>query len=132
MIRFLLNVLWFFFGGFVMGLGWLLAGVLLAITIVGLPYAGAAWRIAGFAFWPFGKEIVSREILTGRQDLGTGPLGCGLNVIWFILAGWWLALGHIVVAAAEAITIIGIPFALKDLQLAQIAIAPIGREVVTR
>ena len=93
MIRFILNVLWFICGGLVTGLGWLLAGVILAITIVGLPYAGAAWRIAGFAFWPFGKEIVSREILTGRQDVGTGPLGFLLNVIWIVLAGWWLVAG---------------------------------------
>lgn len=132
MIRFILNVLWFICGGFLTGLGWLVAGVLLAITIVGLPYAGAAWRIAGFAFWPFGKEVVSREILTGRGDLGTGPLGAVLNVIWFVLAGWWLALGHVLVAVAEAVTIIGIPFAIKDLQLAYIALAPIGREVVRR
>ncbi|WP_297509702.1 YccF domain-containing protein [uncultured Caulobacter sp.] len=128
MIRFILNILWFICGGFFTGLGWLLAGLLLAITIVGLPYAGAAWRIAGFAFWPFGKEIVHRE----GPDLGTGVLGGLLNVIWFILAGWWLAIGHIVVAAAEAVTIIGIPFALKDLQLAYIALAPIGRDVVRR
>lgn len=132
MIRFILNVLWFICGGLVTGLGWLLAGVLLAITIVGLPYAGAAWRIAGFAFWPFGKEIVSREILTGRHDLGTGPMGFMLNLVWFVLAGWWLALGHVLVAVAEVITIIGIPFAIKDLQLAHIALAPIGREVVRR
>ena len=124
MIRFILNVLWFLFGGLLTGLGWLLAGVLLAITIVGLPYAGAAFRIAGFAFWPFGKEIVHRE--TG---LASGPLGVVLNVIWFILAGWWLALGHLMVAVAEAVTIIGIPFAIKDLQLAYIALAPIGRDV---
>lgn len=124
MIRFILNVLWFFFGGLVTGLGWLLAGVLLAITIVGLPYAGAAFRIAGFAFWPFGKEIVHREV-----GLASGPLGLVLNVIWFVLAGWWLALGHVLVAVAEAITIIGIPFAIKDLQLAYIALAPIGRDV---
>ncbi len=126
MIRFILNVLWFLFGGVLTGLGWLLAGVLLAITIVGLPYAGAAFRIAGFAFWPFGKEIVRRE----GGDLGTGGLGFLLNVIWFVLAGWWLALGHLMVAVAEAITIIGIPFAIKDLQLAYIALAPIGRDVV--
>ena len=125
MIRFILNVLWFFFGGLVTGLGWLLAGVILAITIVGLPYAGAAFRIAGFAFWPFGKAIVHREV-----GLAAGPLGVVLNVIWFVLAGWWLALGHVVVAAAEAITIVGIPFAIKDLQLAYIALAPIGRDVV--
>lgn len=132
MIRFILNVLWFVCGGLLTGLGWLLAGVLLAITIVGLPYAGAAFRIAGFAFWPFGKEIVHREVLTGQSDLGTGPLGTVLNVIWFILAGWWLALGHVMIAVAEAISIIGIPFAIKDLQLAHIALAPIGREVVKR
>lgn len=127
MIRFILNVLWFLWGGVFLGLGWLLAGVILAITIVGLPYAGAAFRIAGFSFWPFGNEIVRRE--TG---VASGPLGAVLNVIWFILAGWWLALGHLLVAVSEAITIIGIPFAIKDLQLAQIALAPIGRDVVRR
>lgn len=132
MIRFILNVLWLIFGGLVTGLGWLLAGVILAITIVGLPYAGAAWRIAGFAFWPFGKEIVSRQIVTGQEDIGTGPIGTLLNVIWFLLAGWWLALSHLLVAVAEAITIIGIPFAIKDLQLARIALAPIGVAVVKR
>lgn len=127
MIRLILNVLWFLFGGVLTGLGWLLAGVLLAITIIGLPYAGAAFRIAGFAFWPFGKEIVRRE-----AGLGAGGLGFLLNVIWFVLAGWWLALGHVMVAVAEAVTIIGIPFAIKDLQLAYIALAPIGRDVVRR
>jgi uncharacterized membrane protein YccF (DUF307 family) len=132
LIRFILNVLWFVLGGWISGLLWLLGGLLLAVTVVGLPYTGAAWRIAGFAFWPFGKEIVSRDVLTGREDLGTGPLGCGLNVIWFVLAGWYIALSHLLVAVAEAISIIGIPFALKDLQLAQIAMAPIGKEVVRR
>jgi uncharacterized membrane protein YccF (DUF307 family) len=132
LIRFILNVLWFILGGWISGLLWLLGGLLLAVTIVGLPYTGAAWRIAGFAFWPFGREIVSRDVLTGREDLGTGPLGCGLNVIWFLLAGWYIALGHLMIAIAEAISIIGIPFALKDLQLAQIAMAPIGKEVVRR
>lgn len=132
MIRLLLNILWFIFGGFISGCLWLLGGALLAITVVGLPYAGAAWRIAGFAFWPFGKEIVPRELVTGREDLGTGGLGCVLNVIWFILGGWYIALSHLIAAAAEAVTIIGIPFAIKDLQLAIVAIAPIGRTVVDR
>ena len=84
MIRFILNVLWAICGGLAMAFGWFVAGVLLAITIVGLPYAGAAWRIAGFALWPFGKEIVRRE----GPDLGTGALGGLMNIIWFILAGW--------------------------------------------
>ncbi|KRA71691.1 hypothetical protein ASD89_12070 [Caulobacter sp. Root656] len=132
MIRLLLNILWFIFGGFISGCLWLLGGLLLAITIVGLPYAGAAWRIAGFAFWPFGKEIVPRDLVTGREDLGTGPLGCVLNVVWFVLGGWYIALAHLIAAAAEAVTIIGIPFAIKDLQLAVVALAPIGRTVVDR
>jgi uncharacterized membrane protein YccF (DUF307 family) len=132
MIRLLLNILWFICGGFISGCLWLLGGALLAITIVGLPYAGAAWRIAGFAFWPFGKEIVPRELVTGREDLGTGGLGCVLNVIWFLLGGWYIALSHLIAGAAEAVTIIGIPFAIKDLQLAIAAIAPIGRTVVDR
>ena len=132
MIRLLLNILWFIFGGFISGCLWLLGGALLAITIVGLPYAGAAWRIAGFAFWPFGKEMVPRELVTGREDLGTGGLGCVLNVIWFLLGGWYIALSHLIAAAAEAVTIIGIPFAIKDLQLAVVALAPIGRTVVDR
>ena len=130
MIRLILNILWFIMGGWISGLLWLLGGALLAITIVGLPYTGAAWRIAGFAFWPFGKEIVSREIVTGKSDLGTGPLGFVLNLIWFLLAGWYIALSHLVIAFAEAVTIIGIPFAIKDFQLAIIALAPIGRDVV--
>lgn len=132
MIRLLLNILWFIFGGFISGCLWLLGGLLLAITIVGLPYTGAAWRIAGFAFWPFGKEILPRDMVTGREDLGTGALGCVLNVIWFVLGGWYIALAHLIAAAAEAVTIIGIPFAIKDLQLAIVALAPIGRTVVVR
>ena len=132
MIRLILNILWFILGGWISGLLWLLGGLLLAITIVGLPYTGAAWRIAGFAFWPFGKEIVSREIVTGQSDLGTGPLGFLLNIVWFLLGGWYIALSHLVAAFFEAITIIGIPFAIKDLQLAFIALAPIGKVVVEK
>jgi uncharacterized membrane protein YccF (DUF307 family) len=132
MIRLILNILWFILGGWISGLLWLLGGLLLAVTIVGLPYTGAAWRIAGFAFWPFGKEIVSREIASGQGDLGTGPLGFVLNVIWFLLGGWYIALSHLLIAIAEAITIIGIPFAIKDLQLAFIALAPIGKVVVEK
>lgn len=132
MIRLILNILWFILGGWLSGLLWLLGGLILAVTIVGLPYTAAAWRIAGFAFWPFGKEIVSREIVTGQSDLGTGPLGFVLNVIWFLLGGWYIALSHLLIAVAEAVTIVGIPFAIKDLQLAIIALAPIGKTVVEK
>jgi uncharacterized membrane protein YccF (DUF307 family) len=130
MIRFILNVLWFICGGWLSGLLWILGGVLLAITIIGLPYSGACFRIASFAFWPYGREIVDRSILTGQGDLGHGPVGCVLNVLWFVLGGWYIALSHLLIAVAEFISIIGIPFALKDLQLAQIALAPIGKAVV--
>ena len=128
-MRLLLNVLWFIFGGWLQGTLWLIAGCILAITVVGLPWAGAAFRIAGFAYWPFGKEIVDRADLYGRPDAGTGCLGVALNVIWVVLAGWWLALSHVAWALAEAVTIIGIPFAFKDLQLAWLALAPVGKSV---
>ena len=131
MIRLVLNILWFAFGGWLSGLLWLLAGCLLALTVVGLPWSAAAFRIAGFTFWPFGKEVVDRRLL-GERDAGTGCLGVGLNVIWFVLAGWWLALTHVMIAIAEAVTIVGIPFALKDLQLAGLALAPVGRTVVSK
>jgi uncharacterized membrane protein YccF (DUF307 family) len=126
LIRFILNVLWFVCGGFVSGLLWLLGGLLLALTIVGLPWAASAFRIAGFAFWPFGKEIVPRDLATGQEDLGTGPLGFVMNVIWFLLGGWYIALSHVLIAVPEFVSIIGIPFGFKDLQLAQLALAPVG------
>ena len=129
MIRLILNILWFVLGGWLSGLLWLVGGCVLAITIIGLPWAGAAFRIAGFAFWPFGKEIVDRSEF-GHRDWGTGPLGLVLNVVWIVFAGWYIALSHLIAAVVEAVTIIGIPFALKDLQLAWLALAPVGKDVV--
>jgi len=129
-LRFIANVIWFLFGGVLMGLGWWLAGLVAAITIIGLPWARACFVIGTFSFWPFGSEAVSRAELSGRSDLGTGPLGFVGNVIWFLLAGWWLAVGHVASALACFITIIGIPFGLQHLKLAVIALAPIGMAVV--
>ena len=129
-VRLLLNLLWLFFGGFVSGCLWLFGGLVLACTIVGLPWAFAAWRIAGFVFWPFGRQIVDRAGYTGENDLGTGCLGFFLNVVWFLFAGWYIALSHVFIAIFEAISIVGIPFAYKDIQLAQLALAPIGKEIV--
>jgi len=125
-----LNILWFIFGGFISGLAWLLAALILAITIIGLPWSAAALRIALFSFAPFGRHVVPRQAANGRGDLGTGPLGFLLNVIWVLLAGWWLALHHLVIAIAQMITIIGIPFGLQHLKLALISFAPVGQEVV--
>ncbi|MFZ0406973.1 MAG: YccF domain-containing protein [Cyanobium sp.] len=130
MLRFIANVVWFLCGGLLMGLGWWLAGLVAALTIVGIPWARACFVIGSFSFWPFGSEAVSRAELSGRGDLGTGPLGFLGNLIWFLLAGWWLAVGHVASALACFITIIGIPFGLQHLKLAVIALAPIGMAVV--
>lgn len=127
---FLLNVLWIVTGGLWMTVGWLLAALIMAITIVGLPWTRAAFNIALYTLLPFGQRAVSRAECTGREDLGTGPLGFVGNVIWFVLAGWWLALGHLITAVALAITIIGLPFAWAHLKLAAIAIWPIGKMIV--
>jgi uncharacterized membrane protein YccF (DUF307 family) len=126
----ILNLLWLIFGGFWMGLGWVFAGILMIITIVGIPWARSAFAIASFSFWPFGRVAVDRRALTGRNDIGTGAIGVVGNVVWFLLAGWWLALGHLVAALALAITIIGIPFAFQHIKLALLAVAPIGQEIV--
>jgi len=126
----ILNILWFIFGGFISGLAWLLATFLLAITIVGLPWSAAAFRIALFSFAPFGRHVAPRQVAYGRHDLGTGPVGFVGNVIWVLLAGWWLALHHVVLGVALMVTIIGIPFGLQHLKLALISFAPIGQTVV--
>jgi uncharacterized membrane protein YccF (DUF307 family) len=126
------NILWFIFGGVLMGLGWWVAGVLCAITIVGLPWAKACFVIGQFAFFPFGKEAVSRSVMSGQKDIGTGVLGTIGNVLWFIFAGVWLALGHLASALACFVTIIGIPFGVQHIKLALIALAPIGKTIVPK
>jgi len=132
LVSILLNVLWILFGGIWMALGWLLAGVIMAITIVGIPWARAAFTLAGYTLLPFGRTVVSRAEVTGREDLGTGALGTVGNLIWLLLAGWWLALGHIFTAIALAITLIGIPFAWAHLKLVPISLWPIGKTVVEK
>jgi uncharacterized membrane protein YccF (DUF307 family) len=126
----LLNILWFVLGGLLMGLAWWLVGLICAITIVGIPWARACFVIGTFSFWPFGQEAVTRQELNGRADIGTGPLGLIGNVIWFVIAGWWLAIGHLTSALACFVTIIGIPFGIQHIKLALIALAPIGLKVV--
>lgn len=117
----ILNILWLVFGGLPMAIGWLFASLIMAITIVGLPWAPAALRIAHYTLLPFGNRI---------EDGGAGPVSFLGNIVWFVLAGWWLAIGHLVVAACLAITIIGLPFAWAHLKLALLSLAPVGRSVV--
>lgn len=126
------NILWFVFGGLWMGLGWWLAGILCAVTIVGLPWAKSCFVIGQFAFLPFGKEAIGRAELNGSEDVGTGFLGMLGNVVWFLVAGFWLAIGHIVTACACFVTIIGIPFGIQHLKLALLALAPVGKTIVSK
>jgi len=124
------NLIWLVFGGFWMGLAWWLAGVVMAISIVGLPWARSCFVIGSLCFLPFGHEAVDRKALTGREDLGTGVLGTIGNIVWFVLAGIWLAIGHLVAAIACFVTIIGIPFGVAHLKLAGLALAPVGKTIV--
>jgi uncharacterized membrane protein YccF (DUF307 family) len=126
----LLNILWIVFGGLWMAAGWIIAAVIMAITIIGLPWARAAFNIASYALLPFGRKAVSRGEHLGTQDIGTGPFGLLGNIVWLVLAGWWLALGHLLTAILWAMTIVGIPFAWAHLKLAGIALWPIGKMIV--
>lgn len=126
------NLIWFIFGGLFMGLAWCIFGLLAFVSIVGIPWGRSCFVIAGFSFFPFGKEAIARNELYQTEDIGTGYLGLIGNIIWFIFAGFWLALGHLMSAVACFITIIGTPFALQHLKLAVISIAPIGQTVIAR
>ena len=126
----LLNLVWLIFGGLGAAVGWGLAAVIMAVTIVGIPWARAAINIAIYTLLPFGQKAVPRDLYSGRKDVGTGPLGEIGNVIWLVLAGWWLALLHMLSAIVLGITIIGLPFAWAHLKLAKLALWPIGKVVV--
>jgi uncharacterized membrane protein YccF (DUF307 family) len=126
----LLNLLWLVFGGVWMAAGWVIAAIIMAITIVGIPWARAAINIAAYTLLPFGQKAVSRAQYSGSEDVGTGPLGVIGNIIWLVLAGWWLALGHLITAILLAVTIVGIPFAWAHWKLAGIALWPIGKMIV--
>jgi uncharacterized membrane protein YccF (DUF307 family) len=125
-----LNLLWIVFGGWWMALGWVIAAVIMALTIIGLPWTRAAFNIAVYTLLPFGQKAVSRAEYYGDNDVGTGPFGVIGNIVWLVLAGWWLALGHLVTAILLGITIVGIPFAWAHLKLAGIALWPIGKMIV--
>jgi uncharacterized membrane protein YccF (DUF307 family) len=131
-MRAILNFLWFILGGVLMGLAWWLVGLVAFVTIIGIPWGRACFVMGNFSFVPFGKEAISRRELTGASDIGTGALGVVGNVIWFLFAGVWLAIGHVGRAVANFVTIIGIPFGWQHLKLAGIALAPIGMTVVIK
>ncbi|MCT1774654.1 YccF domain-containing protein [Brachybacterium sp. p3-SID957] len=121
-ITLVLNLIWLFTAGIPLFLGYLLAGVIACIFIVTIPFGVASFRIAGFVLWPFGREVV----VTGR---GNALSGVG-NVVWFLVAGLWLAIGHVLTAVAQAVTIIGIPLAWANIKLIPVTCFPFGKEVV--
>ena len=126
----ILNILWIVCGGLWMAAAWVIAAIIMAITIIGLPWAKAALTIAQYTLLPFGFTAVPREAYTGKASLGSGPLGAIGNIVWLVLAGWWLALAHLGTALLLAITIIGLPFAWAHLKLAGLALWPIGKIIV--
>jgi uncharacterized membrane protein YccF (DUF307 family) len=127
-MRLLGNIIWLLFGGLATGIGWWVAGLLAALTIIGIPYSIAAFRIGTFSIWPFGREVVDRP----ERDETRRTLILLGNIVWILLGGLWLALAHLVLAALLAITVIGIPFAIQHLKLAHLSLTPYGKMIVVR
>jgi len=120
----LLNVIWFVFSGFWLWLAYMLAGVLCCLLIVTIPWGIASFRMANYAAWPFGREVVDKPTAGLFSLLG--------NVIWLVVAGWWLALTHIVTGIALCLTIIGIPMAIANFKLISISLLPLGKQIVSK
>jgi uncharacterized membrane protein YccF (DUF307 family) len=122
-MRLILNVLWFVLSGVWTAIAYAVAGLLMCITIIGIPFGVQAFKLAGYALWPFGRALAP----TGRRP-GLSLIG---NVLWFILAGWWLALVHLLTGIALCLTIIGIPLGIASFKLAGAALVPFGKEIIT-
>jgi uncharacterized membrane protein YccF (DUF307 family) len=123
-VRFILNVLWFIFGsGLLLAIGYGIAALLCFVFIVTIPFGVAALRLASYSLWPFGRTLVTKP--------GAGVPSGVANILWVVLAGWWLALGHILTGIAQCVTIIGIPFGIANFKLVPAAFWPLGREIVS-
>jgi uncharacterized membrane protein YccF (DUF307 family) len=122
-MRTILNIIWVILAGWALFLGYVLAGILLCIPIVTIPWAIASFRIAAYAIWPFGREVISKPTAGVGSFLG--------NVLWVILAGWWLAIGHIVSGILLCVTIIGIPMGIADFKMVPVSLMPLGKEIVS-
>ena len=121
-MRLLLNLIWLIFGGLWLALGYALAGIICFVLIITIPFGIASFRMANYALWPFGRALVPSPTAGVMSAIG--------NAIWFIVAGWWLALGHLVTAVAQFITIIGIPLAIANVKLIPVALFPLGHRIV--
>ncbi|MFB9428154.1 YccF domain-containing protein [Streptoalloteichus tenebrarius] len=121
-MRLLLNVIWLVFGGLLMALGYALAGVLCCVLVVTIPFGIASFRMAAYTLWPFGRTIVDRP--------GAGAGSAVGNVVWILVAGWWLALGHVVTGIAQCLTVVGIPLGVGNLKLVPVSLTPLGKAIV--
>ena len=122
-VRTILNIVWLIFAGFWLFLGYILTGVVLCILILTIPWGIASFRIGMYSLWPFGRQIVAKPTAGVGSFLG--------NVVWVILAGWWLAIAHIVSGIALCVTIIGIPLGIADFKLVPISLMPLGKDIVS-
>lgn len=121
-MRTLLNIIWLVFAGFWLALGYAAAGIICFVLIVTIPFGIASFRLAGYALWPFGREVVERPTAGVMSAIG--------NVIWLLVAGIWLAIGHVVTAIPLFVTIIGIPMGWANLKLIPVSLMPLGKEIV--
>jgi len=122
-MRLLGNILWFIFGGVLIGLGHIVGGILLCLTLVGIPFGIQAFKLGVASFAPFGKEVVERSE-------ANSPLRVIFNILWIVLFGWEIAVAHVLLGVALALTLVGIPFALQHLKLVPLALLPFGRDLV--
>jgi uncharacterized membrane protein YccF (DUF307 family) len=121
-MRLILNVIWLVLAGFWMAVGYAVAGIICCILIITIPWGIASFRIANYALWPFGREVVDKPGAGAGSLLG--------NVVWIIVAGLWLAIGHIVTGIALCVTIIGIPLGIANFKLVKVSLVPLGKEIV--
>lgn len=121
-MRLLLNVIWFFFAGFWLAVGYAAAGIVCCVLVVTIPWGIASFRIASYALWPFGRAVVRKP--------GGRPFSTLGNVVWLLVAGLWLALGHIASGIALCVTIIGIPMGIASFKLVPVSLLPLGAEIV--
>ena len=117
------NILWFILAGLWLAIGYLVAGIVMCILIITIPFGVASFRLAGYALWPFGRVVVRKPTAGAASVIG--------NIIWFLLAGWWLALAQVAFGLVLCITIIGIPFGIASFKMAGLAVAPLGKEIVS-
>jgi uncharacterized membrane protein YccF (DUF307 family) len=122
-MRVVLNILWLLLAGLWLAIAYVIAGVVMCITIIGIPFGVQAFKLAAYALWPFGRTLIPRRS-------AHRALSAVANVLWFILAGWWLALAHLLTGALLCLTIIGIPLGVACFKMAGAALVPFGKEIV--